>query len=402
MKARAAGIITASLIAIQACDRAETGGEGAELEVRDSLGIEVVTVTWEAAPFLDRVDPIPEWVVGADKQEGSPVLLHRVRDALLLSDGSLVIAQSSNQEVIRIDLASQEVLRWGGPGDGPGEFRNITRIFEPGRGRIGLVDGSRRRYVEFDLDGQLIREANLGPYFDGSLVDVEVGPDNALYVNVGVRPPEGRGVVRPEGLVVKVRDVEAPQVDTLVSLLGPESYFSPEYMGLLWFGATGVMAAAEAGVWIADTGQQELVYWEGRSSPTRVVRWQTVDTRVLTEERKQELWELSLAGFPPEERSFFEQQRNVMPFRERVPAFGSLLVGTDGSLWIGSYVPYTVDMAESPRPGQEWLVLDFEQRTAHRVTTPRGFRLVRVSEEFVLGVHRDEFGVETIRRHRLQ
>ncbi len=58
-------------------------------------------------------------------------------------------------------------------------------------------------------------------------------------------------------------------------------------------------------------------------------------------------------------------------------------------------------MLEEPLPALEWLVIDGTAGQAGSVVTPAGLRVLRVGRDFVVGVHKDALGVETVRLHRI-
>jgi hypothetical protein len=60
-----------------------------------------------------------------------------------------------------------------------------------------------------------------------------------------------------------------------------------------------------------------------------------------------------------------------------------------------------VELLDLPTPPQEWLVVDYRTGTSRRLMMPAGFTLWFATPDYVLGVHRDELGIETIRRYGL-
>jgi hypothetical protein len=80
---------------------------------------------------------------------------------------------------------------------------------------------------------------------------------------------------------------------------------------------------------------------------------------------------------------------------ERLPAFERLLVDDDAAnLWV----------QRTAWPGSvpaEWDVFDAEGQMLGTVQMPAGFRATQIGADFVLGVWRDEDGVEYVRMYRL-
>ena len=63
---------------------------------------------------------------------GDGVLLHNVRDADVLADGTLLVGDNGSSSVLRVSSAGEVVESLGRPGSGPGEFEMIWRVFGMG------------------------------------------------------------------------------------------------------------------------------------------------------------------------------------------------------------------------------------------------------------------------------
>jgi hypothetical protein len=394
-------VVVLALVMPAGCDRAVPEHGRTAIEVSDSAGIEIFEVRWDDAPVAATVEPEPEWSTGAPPPGGAGLALHQVRDAALLGDGTLIIAEESTQELIAYDIHTGRQHRWGGRGSGPRQFQALDAISPRGDDRFGAVDSGRRRYLESDRTGELVAEHSLASANVGPSQVATLGRDGAIYA-ASAEERETSGVMRTSGRVLRLSSPEQSDADTLGRYLGIESYTGPEYMGLLFFGATGVMAADEGGVWIGDTGEPEVAFWDKPGAPARLVRWTRGIDREITEERREALFDELLGHFPIEDSRALEGMRATVQFRDEIPAFEAIVVGEDGAVWIGEYTFFLIDRLEVRRPAQEWLVVHPDRQSVHRVVTPEGFRLLRAGEGFVLGVHRDDLGVESIRRYAVR
>lgn len=125
---------------------------------RDSLG---VTIVESAAPL---------WTVGAgwwieeepvvdlaETGSGDMHLFYRVGDVLRTPAGDLAVADRGSQQ-IRIYEASGHYLRaFGGPGDGPGEFRSLWSVVLTHDGTLlGLDYRAGGPGAEFDIESGLV------------------------------------------------------------------------------------------------------------------------------------------------------------------------------------------------------------------------------------------------------
>jgi len=95
---------------------------------------------------------------------------------------------------------------------------------------------------------------------------------------------------------------------------------------------------------------------------------------------------------PAARRRFYDG----IDFPATMPAYDALLEDPQGNLWVRRYAP-----AYEERP-ERWIVLGPEGEWRTEVEMPPGFGLMEVGDTSVLGVHRDDFDVERIRRHPLR
>jgi hypothetical protein len=205
------------------------------------------------------------------------------------------------------------------------------------------------------------------------------------------------GPYRGSGPVVVLGD----SLKAVTMIRGLESFVGTGFAGAVLFGRTTLLAGSSAGLWIGDTEHRSVTLWEEGPDPLRVVRWTSGESLALPEEAHDEFWTRVEPRLSPEERAMLDQLRSVALFADDVPAFGSLVAGPGDELWIGEFRSPEYQMFELPPPSQEWLVLKLDERTAGRIVTPEGFTVMQVGEGFVVGVHRDGLGIETVRKYRM-
>lgn len=78
-----------------------------------------------------------------------------------------------------------------------------------------------------------------------------------------------------------------------------------------------------------------------------------------------------------------------MPASETRPAYADIIVDPSGAVWLELYR----GEGERDQP-QEWLVLDADGAWLGTVGIPDGFSVSDITMDAVLGVWRDELGVE--------
>ena len=78
-------------------------------------------------------------------------------------------------------------------------------------------------------------------------------------------------------------------------------------------------------------------------------------------------------------------------------SFWRFLVDEDGFVWVRPYEPLEHALALGGRPsgpGGEWLVISPDGSEGGRIEVPAGLELVQVTSSSVVGLHRDDLGIE--------
>ena len=169
-----AGVITTTIIA--GSRPSELLGQTAS--VRDSSGIRIVA---NPAPLTERVlyriSETPLVDIGGLSDDPQAELA-AVASAVRLANGNLVITQYSSQpkvsELRVFDPRGRYVRTIGRIGDGPGEFREIKRVFRIGGDSLLTYDGAGRVNY-FDSAGRFARPETftrplVGRFTDGSFL----------------------------------------------------------------------------------------------------------------------------------------------------------------------------------------------------------------------------------------
>lgn len=80
-------------------------------------------------------------------------ILQNVVSVLPTASGNVVVADAGASEVLTYDGQGSFVRRWGGRGEGPGEFRNLIRLYSLGPDSLMALDGWTGRVSLFDTAG---------------------------------------------------------------------------------------------------------------------------------------------------------------------------------------------------------------------------------------------------------
>jgi hypothetical protein len=91
--------------------------------------------------------------------EGDPAYsFAAISDAIRLEDGVVAVADAGNTRVSIFGADGVVQRSWGSEGEGPGEFRTLSRIYRHGPDSLMAADLATSRLSVFALDGTLGRE----------------------------------------------------------------------------------------------------------------------------------------------------------------------------------------------------------------------------------------------------
>lgn len=373
-------------------------------EVADSGGVPVV--------INGRPDPDndPAWTVASDPAveigvlEGRPEYqLVQVSGAAVMTDGAIVLADRGAHELRFYDADGRHLRSVGREGDGPGEFRSVELIGLFGGDSILTFDQYQRRTSVFGPAGAFARsftaggEAELafpypvGVFADGSLLVREGGVYRAGEASTGVdRAPVRLFLAGPDGRIA----------DSLGVFPGSEAFVFTEGRSLsvstLMFGRDLVEAVSG----------RRLALGNNDGYSVRVLRSDGSDVHVVR--RRQEpvpVRDADVEAFMADELSDIDQgdenRRRMallrfeqMPRHETFPAYASIELDAEGHLWVEQY--------RGPREAETvWHVFDQDGVFAARVRLPSRLRVLEIGDDWVLGVTRDDLGVERVALHRL-
>lgn len=410
------------------------GAAAGALAVRDSAGVRLVE---SAVPAWGegegwRVAPEPAAILAGTGDPG--FALFRVVDLAVLPGGAVAVANAGSAEVAVLDADGRLRTTLGGAGEGPGEFEWLNGVLARGDTVVG-VDGAALRLSLFAPDGALARELVLDPA-RGAPTGMRVADLGAAGVGVfrevgfAEKMPEP-GVMRLPGtaFILAWSGERTPPLEG--DFAGGAIHVAPGAMGALPMGPDLHLAGSVEGFVVGDGARPELRVHRPDGTLRRLVRWR--HTPAAVDEAMRERWraaELATlrremdrgagGGFgakaaTPEARreleTYYRGQLERTPFPDRVPAFSGLLIDDTGHTWVrrwrfgagdtGPAAWQGKGAGDDPAGGTDWWVFAPDGRWLGTVRTPPRLRVMAVTATAVWGVHRDEFEVETVRRHAL-
>ncbi len=116
--------------------------------VRDSSGVRIVEGLQVGAPNATwSVPAAPQFRVGWSAGDAQ---FENLATGAILPDGRVVVGDSGSGFVYLISTAGELIVRFGGPGEGPGEFSRISKVMHLGGDSILVQDSGNFRVTVFN------------------------------------------------------------------------------------------------------------------------------------------------------------------------------------------------------------------------------------------------------------
>jgi len=384
-------VTIAGLLATGACARGNETLIG--VTRRDSAGVEIVqnvTPAWAEGDAW-TLAPTPRLEIG--EAEGDlPYIFARIVGAVRLEDGRIVVADGQSDEVRFFDANGTFLSKVGREGEGPGEYTYVRYLDRCAGDSISVFDLNWPVTV-YDQQGNFGRET---PLFEpGS----RRTPYQLSCSRAGRFLITGWGI---EGLVLGFYRTTAPvslldrDGTPIASLgvfpsserLGNEHGSSPHP-----FGKTTVLAAGDEALYVGTADEFEIRVFDLTGTLLRLIRGPRRDRRITDDDVKA-YRDARLAGVEPNRRPAIEREIRDMPMPDEFPAYGGLRLDRQGFLWVQQW--------RRPRATDaRWWVFDPTGRMLGTVVFPLALHLTEIGGDYVLGVVRDELGVERVRLYDL-
>ena len=382
-----------------------------------------------------RVPDRPRLQIGS--ADGADAALFGVTGATRLRDGRIVVASTGTGELAFFDSSGGFLASAGREGDGPGEFRGLSLIGALEDGRIAAMDMLLGRVSVFSADGAHDRTYRVsrgmqGPgskihmygfLADGTLVGLEEVAGEGVREHYGDYPGSvltfRAPVVRPVLIDTAGRAVpfsRAMPGDEMLSQMETGSGEGGLRVGGVPHVPMPLLKSAAVAVrdgWVAightSTSLGSLpppvALYDSHGRPRVAFSLNVASKEAAEGAQARETWvEAWLSNFPSRERRKwrprYEEFLSAIP--ASAPAFKSLALQEGGNVWWEVFDPSADENAPS-----RWHVRDpfdmagMEPSDADVVVLPPGFRPHDIGADYVLGVWRDELGIEFVQMYDL-
>lgn len=375
-----------------------------EDDTRETIGIEEDGPrVWSDQPLWGSgegwsIPRDPQVEVGLGTEEDPPFT--EVGGAVLTADGFVVGNQHNPPEVRFYDPLGVLYHTAGREGQGPGEYRQVLKVWPLLNGQILVADPFAQRLTRLGRDGttenMVAMRSERGQRGIGPLLPFEAFGDGSVIAlpNRTILPgTTGSGWTRLPFVRI---GADGAIMDTLGTF--PVVQYAPTADGRslsLVFGKVFAMTTAGDRMFHGTGERYEI---EERSSDGSLIRTfgRNHEPRPVTREMVEALKadQLLEAGDDANRRAGVEQRFRNAAVADTLPAYRDILVDRNDHVWILDY-PAPGDTARS------WSVFDSERRYLGSITTPLELRLVDVEDDRALGIWTDPFGVQTVRIYRV-
>ena len=365
---------------------------------RDSAGVAIVENLGPAAESWS-LTPEPALVIGADPDD-SLQSLYDVGGVTRLADGRIVLTDGGTRQVRVYSAAGDFLTAVGRNGEGPGEFRSLSRPYRLAGDSLLIYDFSLRRLSVLDPLFRFARDFRLQQIPDGEPVSpVLVIAGGEILAGPGFSFGSGTATGSYRGDIGYLRfRMDGAFIDSVGRFPGAEHFVFNEGENAialtLPFQPRPRIAATADGFVFGDAGSFEIGRYSRDGRVLSIVR---MADRVapFTAARKQQFREGVVAGSPEDQRPFFERLLAAIPMPDVLPAHSNLVVDALGDLWVR-------DFAWEDQETVEWTVFDAVGSLLATAAMPARFEVQEIGPDWVLGVWRDELGIESVRLHGLR
>jgi hypothetical protein len=355
----------------------------------------------QAPPREWKLSPAPSVAIGGDGRPETEFF--QVNRAWRLADGAIAVVNGGSKEIRVFDARGAYLHSFGRNGEGPGEFRHFgwTGHFAD---TAVVYDGSLRRITTIHLEGppRLLAALPIAARDDRGFNVVGRVEDGRWLVHALGRPDvNALGFQRIPGFagLIDARATggvewlaEAPDLSIIIH--SPDIKQKQVEVTPAAFPSSFAMAASGPAIWFGDTAAGELVKIDAASGIRTTIQLPDAPAPltkgIVDASRKREID----AARDQASRDVVEVKYSARHLPKRMPVFQALVAGMDGELWVQRFAP-------SRAGPTQYVVLAANGQVVARVAVASGFRVTDVGHNYVVGVHKDDDGVESVLAYTL-
>lgn len=392
---------TASLLAVLSLAACERKQPSDAVTVSDSAGVHIVAnrePAWTAATAW-RLGAQPTLQIGGGVADTS-TLVGPVAGAFRLRDGRVVVADRGAHAIRWFTSDGKPLLRQGREGEGPGEFRWMSRVLEVDDS-IAVFDPQLHRLSIFDSNGNL-----------GRTITMAAGGGTVIPPEPIGRLSTGRWIATSSS-VHTLGEPSGPSrdsawtwitgsdgsADTLIAALPGSDVLiasGEHFMGVLPapFGRTTTVRVHDGAIWVG-TGDSYRI--DALDLQGRLITSVRLDQRLtlLDPARGAAVVDSVRKGFSARNiaamiAQTYDEALDKLKLPEFEPPYSTFRIADDSTLWVEKFV------TEGHTGATKWDVFLPDGRLQGTITLPPGFTPTQIGHQEILGVWKDPDGIDHV------
>lgn len=392
-------IAIVALVSIAAC-----AGDAASADTRvvhtDSMQVEIITHLGDGASL--RVDSLSdEPVLAIQSGAARDVIFHQLTDVTPLSNGTIAVAASGSRAIYLFDRQGSFKMSVGRDGDGPGEFRAIWgAVALPGDSLV-VFDSRLGRLTIISASGQVGRTLDISRFLPPAR-GADVYPIGSGFALVGLA---STGMHRSEGTyrdsaASYLLDDNGDSIGFYGEFPGSEVSYAERLFGSSPFGARLFSGVRDGRLVIGNSAEPELREYATTGRLVRVIRWPD-HNRHVTESRAAEYVAYRIQSMAKNVGDQFGRDLAEFPYSHTEPAYYSLVVSSDGVIWLGDYPGPEALLPEPALKPRLWTLFGPDGVRQRLIYSPPGFALRAVQGGMAYGIQTDDLGVQSVLVYRV-
>lgn len=371
------------------------GDQGQEtppsLAVADSAGVRIVQ-NLGTTPAGWTINPDPLLSVGWT-EEGPA--FQWTQSGRLLDDGGVLIGETPEGVIYRIDADGQVVDRWGRRGEGPGEYQRFDGVVL--RADTVVVHDSRNmRVTRLLSDGEVI---GTHPAIGISLLEASsMLPDGRLLFvpseSYGGRSNQSREWIF-EARPILAMHLGSERVDTLIELPAMRMWHGDRAVAPGVATIRGRAGGTPDGFAWARADRPEVHWYDATGALLQIARWSEPPTPLTSEWRTQAaaILEDGLRARGVEEdrieEGLAQQEEGFAQHEGPLPYWDEMRVDRQGNVWLQRHAPF-------PSNSSQWRVISRDGVDLGYVTIPDAVAVLDITDDRVLIARLDELDVNGV------
>lgn len=327
----------------------------------------------------------------------------RVMGVVKLRDGRIIVADHQALELKVFTGGGEYEQSLGGQGRGPGEFVGLTRLVRlPGD---TVVAGNNLKMVTFSPEGSFVREQLMG--WSGAVtpplfVETQYPLNNGEFLLYALTSSSGQKEERElfrSSTMYLVAERETGVKDTLGSFGGLEQMTYQDVEGshtaIPLFPASTMLMIGTNHLVVGDQAADSVLRYDLETKELTWIRL-PLKAQAIPEAVRREASASSCDWTSDEDRRVrCEASLRMLPEQRRFPMFEDLAVDSLGRVWVKEY-PQTAS-----RENAVWIVIQSEGQATATVQLPENVRPMQIGRDYILGLVRDELGVQSVREYEV-